>query len=262
MVEVNKMIFYQQHENDFSIVECATMYFPPHLHKQIEIMACFEGKMKVTCDFHTYELKSGDWLIVLPECEHSYVETENFKGAMMIFNPALISHLSLYFKKKLCIPVIHESDSLRRECLLRLLNIKGQFKSEAVVKGYLYVIVGSLFEKCNFWEREVSGESVVQNVLDYLSRHFTEEITRYSLAGQFGLSSSYLSHLFQNKLGCSFLKYLHTLRIDYAKYLLKNSDKTITEICYESGFSTQRSFNRVFLQMAGCTPGEYRNESL
>lgn len=253
------MIFYQQHEYDFAIWESTGLYFPSHLHKQIEIMVCFQGKMKVTCDFCTYELRSGDWLVVLPECEHSYVEAEDFKGAMMIFHPKLVSHLSLFFKKKLIMPVIQEKDSLLTECMARLMELKSQPKAGALVKGCLYVILGSLFEKCTFSENVSSGEPVMQKLLDYLAEHFTEEMTLHSLAEQFGLSHSYLSHLFQNKLGCSFLKYLHMLRVDYAGYLLKNTDDTITEICYACGFSTQRTFNRVFLQMTGCTPGQYRN---
>jgi transcriptional regulator GlxA family with amidase domain len=58
------------------------------------------------------------------------------------------------------------------------------------------------------------------------------------------------------------LTYLHTLRVEHAKNLLRQSSRSILEIAYESGFSDQRTFNRVFKQHTDRTPKEYRRQHL
>jgi AraC-like DNA-binding protein len=75
-----------------------------------------------------------------------------------------------------------------------------------------------------------------------------------------GISRYYLSRTFSEKLQTSFPNYLNSLRVDLAKNLLESGDQDILQICYECGFESQRTFNRVFKNTCGITPREYRNQ--
>ena len=88
--------------------------------------------------------------------------------------------------------------------------------------------------------------------------HFTEPITLDSVANALGYSANYLSHCIQKLYGLNFCTALSSLRIERARSLLTSSDKSITEICYESGFGSERSFLRQFKSIMGFSPSEYR----
>ena len=56
-------------------------------------------------------------------------------------------------------------------------------------------------------------------------------------------------------------QYLNDARLNYACHRLENTSDAITNICYDSGFESQRTFNRVFKERYKVTPSEYRNTS-
>jgi YesN/AraC family two-component response regulator len=106
-----------------------------------------------------------------------------------------------------------------------------------------------------------TGElSALRAVIDYCTRHFTNEISLSSLEEELHLSKYYISHLFNNRIHVHFNHYVNSLRIYEAKRLLRHSDKSITAIGEEAGFGTLRTFNRAFHKQMGCTPGEYRRK--
>lgn len=257
------MIFYEQKTQDFTAFYTDCMLFPSHLHKQIEIWVCLEGTMVVTCDFKRYSLEKNNWLIILPEREHSYVSSDRAAGVMLIFKPRLVSNLSAYLNKELYTPVIENPDPFLLDCATRLPGLQMGGLKTSVIKGCLYMILGALFEQCNFSEsnRKPDG-NLIWSILNYISDNYTSDLSLTSVARHFGISHYYLSHLFNEKIGCSFCNYLHEMRIDYAKYLLRNSDFPIVEICFACGFSTQRTFNRVFAQFTGTTPQKYQNSDI
>ena len=64
-----------------------------------------------------------------------------------------------------------------------------------------------------------------------------------------------------SKNNMSISKYINNIRIDNAKNLLTNTEKPIIEICYECGYESLRTFNRVFLQTVNTSPRQYRTSS-
>jgi transcriptional regulator GlxA family with amidase domain len=74
-------------------------------------------------------------------------------------------------------------------------------------------------------------------------------------------SSPYLSRIFKNHMGQSFQDYLNALRVNRACTLLVTSDITITDVAIESGFEHFRTFSRVFKEVKGLTPKEYRSSN-
>ena len=93
-----------------------------------------------------------------------------------------------------------------------------------------------------------------------MSKYFNKEITLESTAREMGVHYVHLSRIFKKKSGYSFTWYLNLMKFSYAERLLRTTDKTITEISYESGFGSLRNFNRIFSGITDMTPTEYKKK--
>jgi two-component system response regulator YesN len=98
----------------------------------------------------------------------------------------------------------------------------------------------------------------VELVANYVEAHFAESITLNMMAEKVYLSPSYLSSLFKNKRGQSFVDFLTEKRIEKAKIMLLQSDEKIQVIAEATGFTNIRHFNRVFKVATRRTPSEFR----
>lgn len=109
-------------------------------------------------------------------------------------------------------------------------------------------------------EPEGTEFPMMQNMLFYISQHYTEALTLGELAEQFYVSSSYVSKMFRVKLGTSFLKYINEIRLLHAAGQLRDTKKTIDQIAEESGFKNARSFSTKFREYYQILPSEYRRQ--
>ena len=96
------------------------------------------------------------------------------------------------------------------------------------------------------------------------ARHLVEERFRESglrlsdAAAAASISVAHFSHIFHKETGVPFTSYVQSRRIEEAKRLLAETDKNITEICFECGFNSLTHFNRVFRRGVGCSPKQSR----
>lgn len=103
---------------------------------------------------------------------------------------------------------------------------------------------------------------MIYQAVRYLTTHFHEPVTLDTLADALHVNKYYLSHTFSSKLQMSFPKYVNCLRLEEAVTLMRLSDKPLELIWEEAGFTSQRSFNRIFLEWYGMSPSKYRKEIL
>ncbi len=262
------MIFYEDNKYDFMIVNIHDGFsFFSHMHRHLELVLCIKGRMELTCERKSYELNEHSWLIVQPETEHSYVLCDNnTKGLAIVANPAFIPQLSSYFSKKIKNPVVDIEIPMAEYCAsilkerYELGNERG--RNMALEKGLLYVIVALLFEQCEFFEEvPAHHDDLCSRVLQYISDNFKEDVSLTDIAKNFGVNASYLSRMFNSKIGSGINAVINGYRIDYAKYLLTNTDRAVTDICHDSGFKTVRTFNRIFSQSEGMPPSDYRKSN-
>jgi AraC-like DNA-binding protein len=85
-----------------------------------------------------------------------------------------------------------------------------------------------------------------------------EKLTLDDLAGELHISAKYLSALFNKETGMSITDFMHNIRIEEAKRLLKNTDLSYLEISNHLNFCSQSYFNNLFKKKEGMTPKEYR----
>ncbi|MCP1102842.1 two-component system response regulator YesN [Aequitasia blattaphilus] len=108
-------------------------------------------------------------------------------------------------------------------------------------------------------QQEKTG-NVVEKAKEHIRNHFAEELSLDYIAKEIGISPYYLSKLFKECEGVNYIEYVTELRMDYAKDALQNSDKSIKEICHDSGYSDPNYFSRIFKKWTGKTPTDYREK--
>jgi AraC-like DNA-binding protein len=94
-----------------------------------------------------------------------------------------------------------------------------------------------------------------------VEKRFTDpELALEEAATAVGLSVAHFSNLFHKRTGVTFTHYVQTRRIEEAKRLLAETDRSITDICYACGFNSLTHFNRVFRRGTGGSPTDYRQQ--
>ena len=98
----------------------------------------------------------------------------------------------------------------------------------------------------------------VQQCVDYIEMHLDQKIRAADLAAVAGYTEYYLTHKFKEETGLCVNDYIRFAKIERAKVLLKSTDQTVQDIAASLCFSTRNYFTRVFQEVTGKTPMEYR----
>ena len=92
----------------------------------------------------------------------------------------------------------------------------------------------------------------------YISENCNRPLSLNDVAAQVGVSRSHFAHLFKNYTSTTFIDFLTIERIRLSETFFMNPQLRITDIAFESGFSSISSFNRAFKKIKGCSPTEFR----
>ncbi len=106
-----------------------------------------------------------------------------------------------------------------------------------------------LYESCS---------EIIIDAINFINNHYHEKLSINSIAHFIHLSPIYFHGLFKRETGTTPYEYITKKRIDHAIILLETSDKKISTISSECGFSSQSYFSATFKKTFGCTPKEYR----
>ena len=100
----------------------------------------------------------------------------------------------------------------------------------------------------------------IQKLIPYINSHFNEDLSLTDLADLVHMNTAYLSTLFKEEMGISFVKYLNHIRIEEAKRLLAKNAKT-NDVYAKVGFQNYRHFYDIFKKETGKTPSEFKLDS-
>lgn len=101
----------------------------------------------------------------------------------------------------------------------------------------------------------------MKTVLSYIKNHYSEKITLKDLANAVHLSREELCRNFKRLTNYTPFEFINKYRIDKSIELLVNSEKSITSIALDMGFSDSSNFSRIFKQFKECTPLEFRKNT-
>lgn len=99
---------------------------------------------------------------------------------------------------------------------------------------------------------------LVKKTVDVIARTYGSHVSLEAIARQLKVTPEYLSHLFTREMGMSFSDYLKKFRIDTAKQMMQTSDLKMYQIGEKVGYKDPKYFTRMFKEVTGYSPKEYR----
>ena len=239
----------------------------PHFHKNFELLLVMDGTCRYTVGSEDYLLQAGDAIFVLPFQVHHFEVGEGARVRCLTFSELLILTLAKQLeKKKLSTPVFHPTDITARyflDSVNMLFGPRSDNNSQLPqakrisLKGLLYTIGGELIDQVT--PVAAGGtDMVVMDVVNYIADNFKSNISLHDVADAKGYNYQYLSRIFNQTFGINFKTMLNQYRTNHALELLRDSELPLTEIAFESGFQSIRSFDHVFRERFGKSPKEFR----
>lgn len=238
--------------------------FSAHLHEHLELILLIKGNAYGLIDSQPYQISGGDAFIIFPNQVHEFLDERKIEGIIFIFPPQTCPELMNIFDRQIPVnPIIKRaSDSRELEIIMRRMievNDSRLAYADIILRGYLTAILGELFTKMDFTDIKRTDTDMVRSVLEYCLANYTQDICLQNVAENLHISRHYVSHLFSGKLHMKFTDYIGMLRVSEAMNRIRTGTHSLTEIAFQVGFNSIRSFDRAFIKHMGITPSAYRN---
>lgn len=136
------------------------------------------------------------------------------------------------------------------------LSVNNINESERIITAKLIDICHILSENHN-----QSSKDIVNRVKRYVLTNYTKNLSLERIAIAFSISPNYFSFLFKKENGYNFIDFVNRVRIQKAKELLLNTNHKTNEIAKLLGFNNTKYFYRVFKNLEGCTPSEFKTST-
>ncbi|MDF2538554.1 MAG: hypothetical protein K0S76_1575 [Herbinix sp.] len=256
------------------------MGFPNHWHQEVEVVYVLEGQVHLTLEGKDYVLSPRD-IMLINSCElHMFRPNEdgNKKLILQFDKSAFEPYGNYIFRQRLSYPLLKASELSNGE-------------DNALLYSLLEKIIQTIYQE---WEQKLPGFEVMINakitdlaaniiryapivpieekskrleqmmrlegVFKFIEQNYHTNLTLQMAAEKSGLSVFYFSRLFKEVTGTKFTEYLNAYRINHAMDLLRSENTKIVDIAFATGFNCIETFNRVFKQVCGCIPSDYRSK--
>lgn len=225
-----------------------------HFHACYELIYALKGTTKISLNGIDDVLYEGELILISPYSVHSLEMSKDDRTWIGVFSEDYVRDFAAKnsgnrFGKFRCQPKI--------EAILKE-NLFFQGKpSRYMLKGCLYMACGECAENAPV-QLHSKSDRFVQLVIDYISRHLSEDISMKSTAESLRYEYHYFSSLFHKCFDTNFKSFINMLRYESACTLLSDKTLDITDVCHKCGFGSIRNFNRVFKEKSGVSPSEYR----
>ena len=233
-----------------------------HLHSRFEIVVPLSGCVLARMDGREYTVLPGDMLVVFPGVAHSYDPGEASEGCMITFYSDMLSDVGdALTEVQPAEPLVHiaRQDRDVAYCLERLMEMAGGKVDETLAQAYLTLLFIRLTDALELQQADLSvSKELLYRAMQYISQNLSQPLSIRQTAHALGVNSYYLSHVLNERLHMGFRAYLNALRIERARRYLRVTSWSVEEVAGACGFLTLRTFDRVFLELCGCTPREFR----
>lgn len=253
------MPVYENHGNLLRCTRGTRLAYFAHRHREIELVLMKKGHSTAIVDGVSHTIQGGDAFIVFPNQLHKYISDGPEDYVLFLipstiyndFEEVIDGHKPLH-------PIIKGgADHPAVKILAQMCLEEGAQFAYQKDKNLTGAILSLLLEELQVFPVE-ANDCALERVLLYCEQHFLEDLTLDILSKELFLGKYYISHLFGKQLGISFSNYINALRIEESVKLLNTTDLSITDICFASGFTCTRTFNRAFMGRIGMSPRDYR----
>lgn len=233
-----------------------------HSHKYAELFYIVGGEGHFRIEDQLYPVKAHQVVMVNPNVLHTEVGYPihpmeyivlGIEGLELFVSPELNSRFRILDSRG-------GSDIL--PCLRQILqeSQSGQPGCEAICQAYMEILILRLMRSISF-ATSVSGPTdshQCATVRHYIDTHYKEPLTLDMLSSVAHINKYYLAHAFKEEYGLSPIRYMISRRIDESRFLLQETDMSMSQIARVLGFSSASYFSQSFRRTEGMTPAEYR----
>lgn len=249
-----------------------------HWHDDLEFSVVLSGSMEYNINGEIITLSAGDGIFINTRQLHfnfsqSHGECEYL---CLLFHPMLLCS-SPYLERSFVAPILQNSAFPYR--ILRKNNVweermiheiqelfRVQHEKAAALKlqsGFFRIWSG-LYENAPLPESPPPAVSqhlsALKSMVAFLQKHYREKVSLAEIAEAGAVSKTTCCHIFEKYCNQTPVAYLIEYRLRSGVELLKSTDMTVTEICYEVGFTGASYFSESFRKAFGCSPTEFRRQ--
>lgn len=251
---------------------------PWHWHEEMEILHVSEGCLELKLPEKTFLVRAGDAFAINSNVLHSGSAAGTCRLQSLVFSPELIcGGGGSVFAVKYMRPLTRCSaftglPVLRSDSAERILDFCRAFDAiEKEPPGFEFTVRESLSRFCFFLaelfrgqfdladEPKSRNDMRIKTMLEYIHRHYAEEITLPEIARSAHIGERECLRCFQKTIQCSPMQYLLKYRVTQgAGQLLRQPGKSVSETALSCGFDSSSYFSRMFRRFYGVSPREYR----
>lgn len=247
-------------------------YVSTHWHNHIEIIYILKGSLFIDVQRYKRVLHAGDCIVINEHEPHS-TRCDNYNESILVQIPCEfieryytnIHHVRLY------IPDVPQAEGQKEAlCQVRRLlsemaacnessTFVSNFHFNSLLFELLYVIFNHFLVHQNVTQT-VSNLDRIIPILEYSVKHHAEKITLDKISRVASLQKEYFCRYFKKCMGITYFDYLNELRISLVYQDLLNTEKSITDILQDHGFSNNNVFRRRFHNFFHATPSQVRKK--
>lgn len=240
-----------------------------HKHLRIEINYVKKGSCVLYLDNENVSFHEGDVMIITSGVNHRLESGANGTTLMQLeFLPEIFFHFNLNLstgKESFPTPAFlfsEENNYIKIVNNIAVVRAVQRIVNELEDKGphYQYLVVMSYAELLILLYRYVSeafcANDLLKKAITYIRLNYQLDINVNDIAEHSSISERYLRKLFSQNLNLSPLDYLNQMRLNKSVELLRNTEMSVKEVCYQCGFQSPQYFSRIFKQQLGVTPRE------
>lgn len=248
---------------------------PFHQHDELELVLCNGSQGTVFIGDYISEYCKGEIYLLGKNLPHWFRKRdENIIGRSLvvqfnedIFIPGILKLPEFNKIHELIINSrkgIKLKGNLKESIHQQIINIEGKsgFEQLIMLLNCLHEIGNSdeydYLNENYFLRTSKDAQNKIGLVFEYTMNHYQEKILLKDVASLIHQSVPGFCKYFKTNTKKTYIQFLNQVRIDHACKLIKNTNKNITDICYECGFSNWANFSVQFKKSRHMTPSQYR----
>lgn len=236
----------------------------PHAHKHTELFFIVSGKGQFILQDQVFPVNANNLVIINPNVLHceSSMDAQPMEYIVLGIDGVEMA-ANEHYNGQFCILDHFESVDIS-SCLRNILR-EMELKNagyEDVCQAYMEIMLVRLMRTIAMKPQDegaaVAGNRQCAAVKRYIDLHFKESLTLEQLAKEAHINKYYLAHAFKKEYGETPINYMISRRIDESKFLLTETDLSVSQIAQVLGFSSLSYFSQVFRKTQQITPVEFR----
>lgn len=269
--------FVNDYEVNITVSKDSPMVFPAHWHTYAEFVLALEDHCIYTINGNLYEINKGDLLLIWPTEVHATISTPPRATILLQFNSSILNHLKDINMNRYSLQSHHHvMYQDRKELAVSLTACMEKsheiyFSAEPFIETKIKIQIATMLtllatdamkslSNIAFSSSGATADSFlkINNACTYINENCEKDLTQEMMAEYVGFSRYHFARLFKEYTSTTFVHYITKQRLQKTVELLGDPNMSITSIAYQAGFQSISNFNRVFKEVKGCSPKEYR----